>query len=233
MMQENDIMRMAGYEACRAKSPLNQMCANMIYLMGGYGSNQLDPAQISDLLSYSPASSSIFQLAHYGQEVNTGAFGSFDFGVTQNMHRYNKPTPPEYDPTKVTSRVALHYSENDWLAAIVDVDKLSNKLQNLVGKYLVPDRKFNHMDFCWGKDAKRLVYDRVIGVMRKYPLTMNDRRMAENYNLGGGNGRGMMVSIGGDNEAGLRRSGNNRRDSSEEEEEREYQESNIQPGWGL
>jgi hypothetical protein len=36
----------------------------------------------------------------------------------ENMLIYGQLTPPDYDLGKVTAPVALHYSQNDWLAAI-------------------------------------------------------------------------------------------------------------------
>jgi hypothetical protein len=39
--------------------------------------------------------------------------------MLDNMFIYGQFTPPDYDLRKVTAPVALHYSENDWLAAIV------------------------------------------------------------------------------------------------------------------
>lgn len=233
VMAHSELMKVAGYELCKRESAYNQLCANMIYLAGGWGSDQLDPDQISDILSYSPASSSIFQLAHYGQEVVSGDFGGFDFGVRTNLNRYAKPSPPKYDTSKITSRVALHYSDNDWLAAVVDVDKLSNRLQNMVGKYRVPESRFNHMDFCWGKDAKRYVYDRVIGVMRRFPMQSQDFR-------GGSYGGQNVVGLGLKNtrypvdkqqDGG---GGNNQESSSSESNEEIYGENGRKTaGWGL
>jgi hypothetical protein len=37
----------------------------------------------------------------------------------ENFFIYGQYTPPEYDLRKVTAPVALHYSENDMLAAVV------------------------------------------------------------------------------------------------------------------
>lgn len=176
MTARDDLMRVAGYDLCRQESPNTRICDNLMYLIGGWGSNQLDSQQISDILKYSPSSSSIFQLAHFSQGVHSGMFSGYDFGTRRNMDKYSKATPPKYDTTAITSRLALHYSDNDWLSAVSDVDKLGNKVQNLVGKYRVPDSKFGHMDFCWGKDAKRYVYDRVIGVMRRFPMQSSDYR---------------------------------------------------------
>lgn len=170
-MAKNEFMEQMGYYLCKQNSSMNEMCVNTIYLIGGYGSNQLDPNQVSDILEYSPASSSFFQLMHYAQEVNSGKFAQYDYGASNNMKRYRTPNPPEYDPARITSRIALHYSDNDWLAAVVDVEKFANKLPNLIAKYRVPDPNFNHMDFCWGTGAKHEVYDRVIDIMYKYPIT--------------------------------------------------------------
>jgi hypothetical protein len=43
-----------------------------------------------------------------------------------------------------------------------DVDQLASKLPNLLGKFLVPNPKFNHLDFLWAIDQRTLVYDLII-----------------------------------------------------------------------
>lgn len=233
-MARTELMTRAGYELCARQSAFNQMCANLIYLAGGWGSDQLDPDQISDILSYSPATSSFFQLAHYGQGVVSGRFSNYNFGTTNNMNRYAKAMPPSYDLARITARVALHYSDNDWLAAVVDVNQLSDELQNLVGKYRVADGKFNHMDFCWGKDAKRFVYDRVIGVIRRFPM--------QTYDYRGFGGMPVMIGGGAENNRinymGKRinfnnNNNNNNNDDSDEEDNDQDETREMTPGWGI
>ena len=46
-----------------------------------------------------------------------------------------------------------------------DVDELSTKLPNLLGKFLVPLKAFNHLDYLWAIDADTLVYKTVIDNM--------------------------------------------------------------------
>jgi hypothetical protein len=48
------------------------------------------------------------------------------------------------------------------------VDKLSEKLPNLLGKFQVPLKSFNHLDFLWAIDVESLVYDKVIGFIESY-----------------------------------------------------------------
>lgn len=51
-----------------------------------------------------------------------------------------------------------------------DVKKLYRVLPNVVDVYKIPWRNFNHVDFIWAKDAPKLVYERVIKIMRSENL---------------------------------------------------------------
>lgn len=61
----------------------------------------------------------------------------------------------------------LIYSDNDDLAVPEDVKRLSSELPNVLELRRVDDDTFNHLDFLWAVDAKKLVYDYVIDWMRK------------------------------------------------------------------
>lgn len=112
--------------------------------------------------------SSVDQLIHYAQGINSAKFRMFDFGLTKNLLRYGSLSPPNYDLKSVTAPVFLHYSDNDWMAAVRDVDELASKLGNLFGKFRVPDAKFNHLDYTYATDADTLLYNRVISFMDRY-----------------------------------------------------------------
>ena len=45
--------------------------------------------------------------------------------------------------------------------------KLYKELGNPFGKTLIADKKFNHLDYMWAKDVKKLVYDQIIERMKK------------------------------------------------------------------
>lgn len=89
-----------------------------------------------------PAGSSTYQLIHYIQGAKTGRFCQFDWGSKEeNMLKHGSETPPDYKLNRVTSRVVLHYSDNDWLSSPIDVDRLYAKLPNVQRNH-VPDRRY-------------------------------------------------------------------------------------------
>lgn len=92
----------------------------------------------------------------------------FDFGYTKNLFRYGSLTPPDYNLKAITAPVFLHYSDNDWLAAVKDVDELAAKLGNCIGKFRVSDPKFNHLDYTYATDADTLLYNRVLDFISRY-----------------------------------------------------------------
>lgn len=164
----NKMMKKGGYWACRDESIFQEVCVNALFLIGGYNSAQLNRTMLPQILQHTPAGSSRHQLVHYGQEINSGKFRMFDFGMFGNIAKYGSMSPPKYDLSKVTAPVALHYGDNDWMAAVKDVDKLASSLPKLIGKFRVGDAKCNHFDFMWGINADTMIYDRVLSLMKRY-----------------------------------------------------------------
>ena len=59
-------------------------------------------------------------ILHFAQEVVSGRFRRWDYHSAEaNIAHYGQEEPPDYDLTKVSAPVALHYGQNDWLDAIV------------------------------------------------------------------------------------------------------------------
>lgn len=51
---------------------------------------------------------------------------------------------------------------------VSDVRKLRDNLPNMALDYLVPFEKWAHLDFIWGTEAKKYVYDEVLKQMLTY-----------------------------------------------------------------
>jgi len=46
---------------------------------------------------------------------------------------------------------------------------MCDDLGNVTGKYLVPQKEFNHMDFLWAIDVRKMLYRRMLQVLGKLP----------------------------------------------------------------
>ncbi|XP_043269208.1 uncharacterized protein [Venturia canescens] len=153
---------------CENDSPLQRACENIIFLVSGFGSDQLNTTMLTSILAHVPAGASVRQIIHYGQVVKSGKFQQYDHGWVKNWRKYKSLRPPLYDLSRIKVPVSLHYASNDWLSDPRDVDHLYRELGNPIGKFRVPHESFGHIDFLWAKDGKELLYDKIVSLMKKY-----------------------------------------------------------------
>ncbi|KAK6637678.1 hypothetical protein RUM44_008100 [Polyplax serrata] len=166
---QSDFLNFLGRAMCKDQFPgLQEMCANVIFLLCGYDRPQLNVTVLPAILGHVPAGASTKQLIHYAQSIVTGKFRQYDFGLFKNLQVYGSISPPDYDLTKINVPIALYYGQNDWLAAIEDIRTLQEQLPNVIEVYQVPYTKFNHLDFTFAIDGKFLLYDRVLQVLKRY-----------------------------------------------------------------
>lgn len=71
------------------------------------------------ILTHTPAGTSVKQLLHYAQEILSGHFRKYDYGIIGNLLKYGKIAPPDYELDNITAPVALFYSLNDWFANVI------------------------------------------------------------------------------------------------------------------
>lgn len=117
-------------------------------------------------LGHTPAGASVRQFVHYGQSINDRRFRRYDHVWVTNRRTYGSRNPPNYNLARVTAPVFLHYSDGDPLAHVNDVFRLFNELGRPIGLFRIPQATFSHLDFVWGIDAKTLIYDRVINLIK-------------------------------------------------------------------
>ncbi|KAJ9575526.1 hypothetical protein L9F63_007596 [Diploptera punctata] len=170
-LPQTELFSAIGQLACNDEAITQEICSNVLFLIGGYNSEQLNRTILPLILGHTPAGASTRQLVHYAQGIVSGNFRQYDFGSITNLFKYGSLKAPAYDLSKVTAPVALHYSDNDWLAAVVDVKQLYKELKNPIGLFRVPLAAFNHLDYMWATDAPTLVYNtagRMFGRIRHY-----------------------------------------------------------------
>ncbi|KAL6264531.1 hypothetical protein P5V15_004638 [Pogonomyrmex californicus] len=165
-LPQNSVLHFLAKYGCKVKSLQKEICANTLFLICGFDEEQFDYTLLPVILSHDPAGASTKTLVHYGQEVTSGKFRRYDYGPETNLVIYNATEPPDYDLTKIKVPIALFYSDNDWLSNRLDVKKLNSLLPYVLDLYRVPFSKFNHLDFIWGKDAPKIVYRRLLKIMK-------------------------------------------------------------------
>lgn len=111
-LPSNQMMILGGQLACRDQSPFQEVCANVLFLISGFNSPQLNRTIIPAILANTPAGAAVNQIVHYGQGINSKRFRQFDYGAVTNLIRYGSLSPPSYPLERVTAPVFLHYGDN-------------------------------------------------------------------------------------------------------------------------
>ncbi|CAG4936635.1 unnamed protein product [Colias eurytheme] len=168
LLPNNVLMTILGFAFCSDDSPFQPLCSALIFAIAGYNPAQHNATMLPAKIGHVPAGASLRQLVHYGQGITDKDFRRYDHGALRNLLEYGTLAPPKYRLSQVTAPVYLHYSVNDPLAEIEDVQRLHRELGGPAKMLQVPDPTFTHLDFMWGIDAKTLVFDRVIEIMRLY-----------------------------------------------------------------
>ncbi|XP_044255204.1 lipase 3-like [Tribolium madens] len=167
-LPSNEFMALVGDVLCGDDDITQILCTNALFAICGFSASEMNATILPVLTGHTPAGSSVMQLMHYAQEINSGGFRQYDFGL-DNWSHYHSLTPPPYDLAKITAPIYLFYSHNDWLSAEQDVIRLCKGLGSAcAGKFLVSDNGFNHLDYLYGIHAPEYVYDRVISLMARH-----------------------------------------------------------------
>ncbi|KAJ1529189.1 hypothetical protein ONE63_005995 [Megalurothrips usitatus] len=149
-------------KACSDGSLVQSVCTNLLFMIAGYDSEELDTELLPLIMQNVPAGASTKQMLHFGQLINSDKFRQYDLGIFQNMMHYKSFSPPEYPLHKITTQVYLHYAENDLIAVPKGVDKLRAGLSSVRLVRKVPHHTYNHVDFLYGRDSMPLLYSEVL-----------------------------------------------------------------------
>lgn len=146
---------------------IKELCGNVFFLLCGFNEKNLNMSRVPIYTTHCPAGTSVNNILHWSQAVKHGKLQAFDWGsVKQNMAHYNQATPPLYNVKDMTVPTALWSGGNDWLADPKDMAMLLTQVPNLIYHKNIPD--WEHLDFIWGLDAPKRLYNEMIGLMKKH-----------------------------------------------------------------
>lgn len=106
-------------------------------------------------------------LYHYAQGMTNCNFGPFNYGPKRNQEVYGSPVSPEYNLKNVRVKTYAYHAPYDNVFPPADVAKTFARLNEgvLVQNVQVNSTFFNHADFVLAKDARDLVYVKVLAIM--------------------------------------------------------------------
>uniref|UniRef100_A0A4Y0BQT5 Lipase n=1 Tax=Anopheles funestus TaxID=62324 RepID=A0A4Y0BQT5_ANOFN len=158
------------YEISRTLCPLtdpDNICMQVVSMTVGPNPKMTDMMAMQVLVGHDPAGASVKQLLHFAQLQRSGQFRQFDYGRRNNIERYSYWKPPAYNLSAVTAPVTIFYAFNDWLVDPRDVVRFSRLLPVQPTMHLVEDENFNHLDFTMAKNARPMVYERILSDLER------------------------------------------------------------------
>jgi len=161
-ISHNVLFEILGEEACRDGAPTQILCIDFLFSIIGIGRTGLNSTALPMFFSHTPAGTSVQNIDHYAQGLNTGNFARYDYGILGNLKHYKQRTPPVYNLSSVKAPVFLMWGPEDWLADPTDVAWLATQLPNVIENIRIAGDDFDHLDFIWGMNAKTLCYNVII-----------------------------------------------------------------------
>lgn len=147
------------------KTALKPLCSNILFLLAGQDTSQLNQTRLPVYLTHTPAGTSVQNVVHFGQMIESGKFQKHDFGFIGNAWHYGTVKAPEYVVSRMEVPTILYWGGKDILADPEDVRGLIPKLRNLEGNYY--DEELDHLDYIWGITSVDRVYMPIIKIMKE------------------------------------------------------------------
>ncbi|XP_025265046.1 lipase 3 [Camponotus floridanus] len=166
---QSDVLRFFGSSIYSDNIIVKFLFSNLMFILVGFDPKQFSYSLVPEFLSHYPAGTSTKTILHFVQVYRSDIFRKYDYGFLKNLWVYKSTKPPNYDLSKITVPIALFYADNDLLINIQDVIKLHNLLPKVMDMYRVSWDKFNHVDYMWAKDARKLVYNHILEIMKENP----------------------------------------------------------------
>uniref|UniRef100_A0A5S6R0U8 Lipase n=1 Tax=Trichuris muris TaxID=70415 RepID=A0A5S6R0U8_TRIMR len=144
-MPKTSFVRWLGRSLCVGKTAF--LCENILLLIGGYDSRNVNSTRLPVYLAHNPAGTSTLNIAHFSQLITTNKMQKYDYGVRGNMEHYKQLHPPQYYPERNPVPTALYWGDNDILSVEEDVKRLIGEVKNQLGVFRYEDT--GHLDFMW------------------------------------------------------------------------------------
>ncbi|XP_055845498.1 lipase 3-like [Episyrphus balteatus] len=162
LLPDYDAIAIFGSVFCVDGSWLQWICADPLFITGGWDPKHLNYTLLPLALETHPAGTSTTSFLHFFQLSESGYFRKYDYEKEKNNKIYGQDSPPNYNLTNVVSPVRLYYGDNDYFSSLDNIKRIEKILPNIAESYNVPVKAWNHFDFVWAIDVKKYINDKVI-----------------------------------------------------------------------
>ncbi|VDL76542.1 unnamed protein product [Nippostrongylus brasiliensis] len=171
-LPNNAFMKFVGEVICGGLKVETDLCDNVLFLIAGPESHQMNKTRTPVYLTHTPAGTSSQNIMHWLQMVKKGTVAMYDYGKKENKKKYGQEKPPEYDFTKIENPIYVYSGDSDWLA---DPEDISGYLMPRISHTVEKNQElndYNHLDFIWGLRAAADIYTPVIDIIKSdlYPM---------------------------------------------------------------
>ncbi|CAH2255144.1 lipase 1-like [Pararge aegeria] len=150
---------------CGCKGSYSVCAYGIFFPVAGSDPEELEPDFFPTIVAHYPTGTSRKNAVHVSQLGIKEKFSNFDY-QWRNVDIYNSTTPPEYELSNVTMKVALLVGRNDQISTIKDVELLRSKLPNVVEYKIIHHKKFNHIDAVWGRNMYKYLFPEILKVLK-------------------------------------------------------------------
>ncbi|XP_035713933.1 lipase member K-like [Folsomia candida] len=141
-------------------------CYSVYSALMGVDPCRVDFAELPGILSHLPDTSSVRSASHVAQNMLSGKFRQYDYGIWGNVRRYGNINPPSYDWSRYNVPTFIYYGDNDNLSVPKDVLRTANVMgKNLKKIVRIPDPSWGHMDYAVGNDADIYIYKDITDIL--------------------------------------------------------------------
>ena len=143
-------------------------CHFALQVSTGGHETQMNISRMGVYATYLPAGSSFTNFRHYTQTMQSDRFAKYDYGKEKNLQIYGRIESPEYDLKKISGKVAIFYceGENDINAGSRHNRWLIENMPKTSLVYSEALKNFEHSDFGTGINARSVLYDKMIELMK-------------------------------------------------------------------
>uniref|UniRef100_A0A6G1SDP3 Gastric triacylglycerol lipase n=1 Tax=Aceria tosichella TaxID=561515 RepID=A0A6G1SDP3_9ACAR len=149
-----------------------RVCNLALTLMLGDNFKRNNDSRTPIIAHHIPEGTSVLNVLHFAQLIESGQFRAFNFGPKENMRRYGSASSPFYPVRNIVSPdIAFISGRTDVLSTMRNVELTRRMLRvPLMDDYVVPELVWGHADHMYAIGAGRLVNAHLIGLIDRYRL---------------------------------------------------------------